>query len=69
VQKWQCIKNKFLSENSTGACYRLQVRSNDQQLWTDVSDKIDQNVHIVTGNTDKNVVLNDALFLNIVAYR
>jgi len=32
-----------------GCLYRLQVRSNENQAWTDVSDKIDQNVHIVTG--------------------
>jgi hypothetical protein len=33
-----------------GCLYRLQVRSNENQAWTDVSDKIDQNVHIVTGS-------------------
>ena len=38
------------SESSPGSYYKLQVRSNDQAQWTDVSDKIDQNVHIVTGN-------------------
>ena len=38
------------SESSPGSFYKLQVRSNDQAQWTDVSDKIDQNVHIVTGN-------------------
>ena len=36
-------------ECSPGSFYKLQVRSNDQQQWADVSDNIDQNVHIVTG--------------------
>lgn len=49
---FQILFKNYL-ESTPGASYRLQVRSNDQQLWTDVSDKIDQNVHIVTGKIIK----------------
>jgi len=51
----------ILSDAGRGCLYRLQVRSNENQAWTDVSDKIDQNVHIVTGSHSRVILLSNQI--------